>query len=114
MRDVHHGQRQALLQIADFVAHLAAQARVEIGKRFVEEQHRGLEHQRARDRHTLLLSTRQLRRQATVEPGQAHGGKRGSGAFIRLRFGNAGDNESIAHIFQNGHVRKQRVALEHH
>ena len=54
---------EALLQVADLLAHLPAQPRVEIGQRLVEQQHRGLEHQRARDRDALLLAARQLRRQ---------------------------------------------------
>ena len=41
VRDVGHGQLQALLQRADLLAHAAAQPRVEVGQRLVEQQHRG-------------------------------------------------------------------------
>ena len=47
---------------AEFVAHLRAQPRIEVAERLVEQQHLGLEHQRARDRHPLLLAARQRRR----------------------------------------------------
>ena len=64
--DVDDGEAEPLLQVADLLAHLAAQAGVEIGQRLVEQQHRRLQHQRARDRDALLLSARQLGRQALV------------------------------------------------
>ncbi len=67
MRDVHDRERQPLLQLPDFFAHLATQPRVEIGQRFVEEQHAGLEHQRAGNGNALLLPARQLRGQPIVE-----------------------------------------------
>ncbi|MFI4924262.1 MAG: ABC transporter ATP-binding protein, partial [Vicinamibacteria bacterium] len=38
------------------IAHLAAQPRVEVRERLIEQEHSGLEHQRARDRDALLLT----------------------------------------------------------
>jgi iron(III) transport system ATP-binding protein len=55
VRDVGHRQLQALLQGAYFFAHGSAQACVQIGQWLIEEQHRGLQHERACQRHTLLL-----------------------------------------------------------
>ena len=62
MRDVERGDPEPPLQRAELVAHLRAQPRVEVAERLVEQQHLGLEHQRARDRHPLLLAAGQRRR----------------------------------------------------
>jgi hypothetical protein len=69
--DIGHGQVEALLQAADFLAHLAAQARVQVAQRLVEQQHRGLQHQGPRQRHALLLAARELAGQALVVADQA-------------------------------------------
>ena len=84
MRDVDDGERQALLQVADLLAHLPAQPRVEVRQRLVEQQHAGLEHQRARDGDALLLAARELRRQTRVEALEADGGERDACALVGL------------------------------
>jgi hypothetical protein len=66
VRHVQHGEFQRLLQLADLLAHAPAQLGVEVGQRLVEQQHRRLQHQRARHRHALLLAARQLRGQALL------------------------------------------------
>jgi hypothetical protein len=71
VRDVHDRQPEPLLQVTDLLAHLAAQARVEVGQRLVEQEHRRLEHERARKRHALLLPARELGGQARIEVAQA-------------------------------------------
>ncbi|MNY77442.1 hypothetical protein D3C86_2173450 [compost metagenome] len=60
--NVHRRKAQALLQVADLGAHAAAQAFIQVRKRFVQQQHLRLQHQRTRYGDTLLLATRQLRR----------------------------------------------------
>ena len=69
VRYVDDGKREALLEIADFLAHLPAKPRIEIRQRLVEQKYSRLEHQRARDRDALLLPAGKLRRQARVEAG---------------------------------------------
>ena len=76
MGDVGHGERQALLQRANLFAHLAAQARIEVRQGLIKQQHLGLEHQRTRKRHTLLLTARQLAGQAVIKPHQPHAPQR--------------------------------------
>jgi hypothetical protein len=44
------------VQPADFEAHLLAQVGVEIGERLVEQQHRGLDHDGAREGYALLFA----------------------------------------------------------
>ena len=52
------------LQRLQLDAHLLAQLGIERGERLVEQQHVGLEHQRAGQRHALPLAARKLRRAA--------------------------------------------------
>ena len=72
VRDHHRGQAQLLLQLADLDAHLLPQLGVEIGQRLVEQQDVGLDHERAGERHALLLPARQLARQALRQTFEAH------------------------------------------
>ncbi|MNC87154.1 hypothetical protein D3C83_28560 [compost metagenome] len=58
MSDVDRGDAEFLLELADFRPHLHSDLGVEIGERLVEQQHLGVEHQRAGERHALLLPAR--------------------------------------------------------
>ena len=64
VRDVDHGEAEPLLQLADLLAHLAAQPGIEVAERLVEQQHRRLQHQGAGHRDALLLAAREFRRLA--------------------------------------------------
>ena len=57
----------ALLQVLELDLHLVAQLGVERRHRLVEQQHLGLEHERARERHALLLAARELGDAARAE-----------------------------------------------
>ena len=57
----------SLLQLADVLAHAAAQLGVEIRQRLVEQQHLRLEHERARHRDALLLAAGELGWHAPLE-----------------------------------------------
>ena len=52
-------------------AHLLAQLGIERGERLVEQQHVGLQHQRARQRHALPLAARKLGGTARFLAGEA-------------------------------------------
>ena len=58
VRDIDRGLAEPALQIAQLLAHLDPQLEVEVGQRLVEHQDPRLEHQRAGDRHALLLAAR--------------------------------------------------------
>ena len=70
VRDVNRGERQVLLQLADLLAHMAAQLGVQIGQRLVEQQHLRLQHDRARHRDALLLAAGQFAGQAGAIAGK--------------------------------------------
>src|SRR5205809_2525312 len=56
MRDVNGGDFCLRVNAANLIAHLEAEARVEIGERLIEQQQVRLDHQRARERDALLLA----------------------------------------------------------
>src|SRR5215831_247749 len=60
MRDQDIRKPQALLQIAEHAADLFLEGRIESGKRLVENQEFGLQHQSARDRQALSFSAAEL------------------------------------------------------
>ena len=62
--DEHRGGVRRAQDVAHFVAHPAAQRRVEVRERLVEQQDRGIGCERPRDRDPLLLATRELVRAA--------------------------------------------------
>jgi len=113
VRDHHRGQPKLLLQLADLDPHLLPQLGVEIRERLVEQQDVGLYHERPGERDALLLPTRKLPRQPPRQSFQAHEAK-GLDHFVgRLFRRHVPHLESESHVFRNGEMRKQRVALEH-
>ena len=60
MRDVHGGDAELPLQLADLLPHLHADLGIEVGQRLIEQQDLWTEHQRSRQRHALLLTSREL------------------------------------------------------
>ena len=65
--DVEGRDLEPPLQGAELIAHLGAQPGIEVAERLVEQQHLGLEHQGAGDRHALLLAAGQGRRRPVGE-----------------------------------------------
>ncbi len=52
------------MQPLDLHAHFAAKLGIEIGQRFIEQEHAGIAHQRSPDRNALALPARKFRRTA--------------------------------------------------
>ena len=69
--DEDRGDTELALQLRAAPAHLDAQLGVEIRQRLVEQQHFGLDHERARERDALLLAAGELRRPAVGERAEA-------------------------------------------
>ena len=68
--DEDKGRAQAAVQIGEFVAHLDAQLRVQVGQRLVHQKSGRLAHHGARQRGTLALPARQLPRLALQQIAQ--------------------------------------------
>ena len=72
VRDQQRRDALVALQRADLVAQRDARPGVERGQRLVEQERARLEHQRACERHTLLLAARKLAWQPLRERRQSH------------------------------------------
>ena len=119
MGDEDRRDLRLLLNAADFLTHLDAQARVQVGERLVEQQHLRLLDQRAGDRDALLLSAGELARLAPEvfldlnELGRALHLLADLLAGIALpRRGIPDVRQREGDIVRHGHVRIQRVILE--
>ena len=71
VRHVDERDADLLLQVDELELHVLAQLRVERRERLVEQQHRRMRDQRARDRDALLLAAGELVRIALAESGEA-------------------------------------------
>ena len=102
------------LQAAELDADFLAQLAVERGERLVEQQDVGLEDDRARERHALLLPAGEL-----AAAGAPRSRSAAPGAAPPPRGGAISPRDSAAHlererdVVEDRHVREQRVALEH-
>ena len=109
---VHHRDAEALLEGANLAAHLAAQLRVEVGKRLVHEAHRRLGDDRAAECHALLLASGELgglAREEVLEPEES-----GDPRESRLAVGHLAHAQSEHDVLRDVEVREERIGLEHH
>jgi hypothetical protein len=90
------------------------QLRIEVRQRLVEQEDRGLEHQRARHRDALLLAAGELRRQPVAEARQSEHLELRHRERARLRLVGGRRQRAVADVLQHRHVRKERIRLEHH
>ena len=112
--DKNGGDAQTALQRQQLGPHLHTQALVEVGQGLVKQQHLRLDHDGARQRHTLLLATRKLAGSALSLFAQAHHVEHRShlgfdGGFVQTAF-----DQTKGHVVPHAQVRPQRVALKHH
>jgi hypothetical protein len=70
--DVDRRDAELAVEPAQLHAHLRSQAGVEIGQRLVEEQGARLQHERAGQRHALLLAAGELAGAPRLQPLEAH------------------------------------------
>ncbi len=98
-------QRQRLL------LHGLAQLHVEAGERLVHQHHGRTRHERAGERHALLLAAREHVRMGVAVAFEADAGQHGQG----LALGQSGVETLQAehHVLEDGQVRKEREVLEH-
>ena len=83
--DVDHGDPDLAMNALELDLHLLAQVLVERAQRLVEQEHVGVEHEAARQRHPLLLAAGQLARIAVGEPAQADQVEHALGARLDVR-----------------------------
>ena len=95
---------------------LTPQLGVQVRERLVEQQHLRVHHQRAGQRHPLLLAAAQLVRRALLQPGQAEkaAASRRHAAARSASRATPASLRPYADVLGDAHVREQRVVLEDH
>src|SRR5471032_1184732 len=114
VRDHHRGGADLALNPAQFELHLFAQFGVEIRHGLIEQQYRRLDHQRTCNRNALPLAARQFTRITRRERIEPHERQRLANPLRAFGFADTAHFEPEANVLRDRHVRKQRVALEHH
>ena len=120
------------MQVGQFGAHLHAQLGVEIAERLVEQEGRGMADHGAAQRHALLLAARELagfacQQLSDIErlgglghfardagAGGARAGQQRTQPRQTLPGVEAAHGQRQADILGHGHMRIERVGLEHH
>ena len=113
MRHEHRRDPQAALKCGDLDPHLLAQLEIKVRQRLVEQQHRRIDDQRAGERDALPLAAGHLQRPALAQTGELHQVERLRDALRRFRRRHLSHSQAECDVFSGGHVRKQRVVLEH-
>ncbi|KAG1254300.1 hypothetical protein G6F65_017099 [Rhizopus arrhizus] len=114
MGHVDHGGAQLAVQLRDLGPHTVAQLGIQVRQRLVEQEHRRLAHQRAAQRNTLALAAGHRLGQLVHHLGQAQRLRRLGDAPVDRRLVMAAQLQAEGQVLGHGHVRVQRVALEHH
>src|SRR3954447_12727452 len=112
--DEDGGDPQLALDFPQLHLHRRAQVLVERRKRLVEQQYGRIDHERAGQRHALLLSAGELARLATRQASELAQTQHLGDPTVDLRLRNMARLEAIRDVALDGHVREQRVILKHH
>ena len=110
--DEDGGEAELTLQSLDLDLHVQAQSFVQRAERLVEQQHGGLDGERAGHGDALLLASGELARKAITELGEAHDLEELVHRLPDLRALNAARLQAIRDVVGHRHVREERVALE--
>ena len=102
------------MQALDLDPELAAELGVEVGERLVEQEHRGIAHQRAADRDALALAAGELVGPAVEQRLDLQERRRMGDLALDLGLGGLGHPEAERHVLAHAHARVERIGLEHH
>ena len=114
MGDENEGRAELLMQPLHFVLHAPAQVLVERRERLVEQKDGRLEDERAGERHALLLTAREFRRQLAFVAAEPDALDDLADAALRDVAWRLPHLEREGDVLRHRHMRKERVALEHH
>ena len=112
--DVDGRHPEPVLQRRDLGAGLDPQLGVEVGQRLVHQEHRRLAHDRPAHRHPLALTARQLGRLAIEQLFEVEDLGGVTHPLRPLGLGHPLHLQVEADVLADGHVRVERVRLEHH
>jgi hypothetical protein len=96
------------------VPHLHAELRVQVRERLVEQEHLRVAHDGAAHRDALALAAGELARVALEELGEAQDLGGAADPLLDDVLGRLRELEGERHVLLHGHVRVERVVLEHH
>ena len=114
MRDVDRSGAQSLVKLLDLGAHLHAQLGVEIGQRLIEQEDLRIADNRAAHRDALALTAGQLSGIAIEIRDETENVAGLLNALLDLGLRALGEHQRERHVVADGHVRIERVVLEHH
>ena len=114
MGDEQGGGVEASLNGADLVTQMAANAGVECSQRFIKQQGLGVDGQRPRQRHALLLAAGKLADAPGGVFGETDGFQHLTGETQAFVFRHLAQLEAIGHVVNHVEVRKEGVLLEDH
>ena len=113
MGDEDEGDAERALQFLEFHLHLLPELQVQGAQRLVQQQDLRLHHQRPGQRHALALAAGQLGGLASDELPQLHAFQGFAGPLVALLPGHAAHAQAVGDVVDEGHVREQRIVLEH-
>ncbi len=102
------------MDAADLVLQLFPEPPVERAERLVHQHELGLEHERPRDGHPLLLAARELARPPVLQPLEPHELQGAADPLLAEGGVEPPHLERERQVLAHAHVREQRVVLEHH
>ncbi len=114
MGHIQRGGLQTGMQLAQLRTHLHPQLGVKVRKRLIHQKRGRFPHNRPTHRHPLPLPTRQRLRLTIQKVGDL---QHLSGLIhppLNLRFIHLPKLQTKRHIVKHGHMRIQRIILEHH
>ena len=114
MGNVNEGGAQFLVQLGNLGSHLGTELSVQVGQRFVQQEHFGFTNDSTAQRNTLALAAGQR----LGFPVQQVGDVQNPGSFFHslldFRFGNLPQLQAKRHVVVHGHMGVQSIVLEHH
>ena len=114
VRDVDGGDADPALELLQLVARRGPELRVEVRQRLVEQEHRGLAHDRARQCDALPLAARELPRLTLEQVTDAEQPRRPRHLLGDLGLRHALGLEREGDVLEHRHVGIKGVALEDH
>ena len=114
MRDVDERRRKTDVKFGNFGTHLRTELCVQVGQRLVEQEYFGFAHDRTSERNTLTLTAGKSLRLTGEIISDAENVRRRLDLFVNDVLGNFSELQTERHVIINGHVRIERVVLEHH
>src|SRR5438309_7708866 len=113
-RDVEKRRSESALELPQLDPHIPPKFGVQAGEWLVEEKQFGVPDYGSAERDPLLLAARELARQALEEGDQSDNFGRPIDALLDVRLVNTLQPQAEGHVVEHGHVRVERIRLEHH